>query len=125
MSSYPRPEFTITVHTHRDATHLRLIGELEYDTSAELLNTVKRPLAEHDRLRHLHLDCAQLTFCDTIGLAALLGVRQNTETAGVNLHLDRASDTLRHLLELTGTLEYLTASQPSMSSPNHASKPGS
>jgi anti-anti-sigma factor len=124
MSSYPRPEFTITVHSHREVTHLRLIGELEYDTTTELLNTVKCLLAERDRLRHLHLDCAQLTFCDTVGLAALLSVRQNTETAGVTLHLDRPSDALRRLLELTGTLEHLTAAQP-MSSPNHARTPGS
>jgi anti-anti-sigma factor len=100
-------------HTEADAVHLRLTGELDYDTTPEFLAAVRGILDDCsgiDRrpVRSLHLDCSGLGFCDTMGLFALLTIRRETGAADVRLHLDHRSPALQRLLELTGTLAHLT-----------------
>jgi anti-anti-sigma factor len=110
MSS-PAPELQVSVEVIENVAHIRLAGELDFDTSSDLLATTRRVLAEHARpgsLRQLRLDCAGLSFCDTMGLSALLTIRRDTETAGIELLVANRSVSLQRLLELSGTLDHFS-----------------
>lgn len=103
------PALTMTL-TRRDphTLRVRLSGDLDYVTSDRFLKTVLPPLEDEPDLTDLELDCAELGLCDSAGLAALLQLRRHALTASVGLHLDNRTERLNHLLELTGTLTYLT-----------------
>ncbi|WP_405779850.1 STAS domain-containing protein [Streptomyces sp. NBC_00859] len=99
----PRPSFALTVEPGPDTAHLRLTGELDYDTCAELTRRAGTCLAENPRLRELHLDCAHLTLCDSMGLSTLIQIHRNATAHQVRLHLDNAPPFLERLLAITGT----------------------
>lgn len=120
MSSNPG-FLELSRRTEAHAVHLRLTGELDYDTTPEFLAAVRGILSGHAGLRSLHLDCAGLAFCDTMGLYAFLTIRRETGAADVQLHLDNRSPALQRLLEITGTLTHLTGAVPS--SPSHHGAP--
>jgi anti-anti-sigma factor len=67
-----------------------------------------------DRLTHapavrdVHLDCAEIDFCDSSGLSALILVHHRVTAAGARPHLDNRRPPLNRLLELTGTMAHLT-----------------
>ncbi|MFE0007146.1 STAS domain-containing protein [Streptomyces erythrochromogenes] len=68
-----------------------------------------RLLAARPGLRDLRLDCAGLSAVDSSGLAALLMVRRLADKAGAGLHIDGRTVQLNRILEITGTLDHLTA----------------
>lgn len=92
-----------------DTVRIELRGDLDHHCADLLLDAVTRLLAGRPRPRDLHLDCSGLAATDSSGLSALLMVRRHTDAAGVRLHLDGRPAHLDRLLELTGTLEHLTA----------------
>ena len=111
-TSHP-PSFTLTVEAETTGLVVRVGGDLDYETCDELMRTVDqniavRPTAE-GRLLDLHLDFAGLHGIDSMGLSVLLMIRRRTDAAGVRLHLDERPPHLERLLEITGTLDHLTA----------------
>jgi anti-anti-sigma factor len=108
--------FTVTV-AHAGAANsrsacLRLAGDLDYQTTGTFIDTVDRLLGGQPAPARLHVDCAELTFCDSAGLSGLLLVHRRTGQAGVRLQLDQRPPILDRLLEITGTFEYLVATDP-------------
>lgn len=98
---------------------LYLDGDLDYYTTKDLLNEVREQLTT--RPRHLHLNCAALTFCDTSGISALLEVRRQATTVGTEATLRDLSPRLVRTLQISGLLDYLAGtSQPN----THRSAPG-
>jgi anti-anti-sigma factor len=91
------------------AVRITVCGDLDYDTSQSLLDLVTTVLADNPD-RRVHLDCAELGFCDSYGLAMLLMVHRRVTAAGTTLHLDNRTGGLNRLLELTGTLLTLVGS---------------
>lgn len=91
-----------------DTTRFELRGDLDHYCADLLLEEVERVLADHAGLRELHLHCAGLTAVDSVGLSVLLMVRRRTGAADVRLHVEKRPLRLDRLLELTGTLDYLT-----------------
>ncbi|MER6443796.1 STAS domain-containing protein [Streptomyces venezuelae] len=85
-----------------------LLGDLDHYWADILLEAVEAALAEDTGLRDVHLHCAGLTAVDSSGLSALLMIRRRTGAAGVRLHIEERPLRLERLLELTGTLDYLT-----------------
>ncbi|MFI8266537.1 MULTISPECIES: STAS domain-containing protein [unclassified Streptomyces] len=85
-----------------------LHGDLDHYWADILLEAVEAVLAEYTGLRDVRLHCAGLTAVDSSGLSALLMVRRRTGAAGVRLHVEERPIRLERLLELTGTLDYLT-----------------
>lgn len=94
--------------TARSAT-LRIDGDLDFATTRELTATVTELLRDQPALRHLHLDFADLTFCDSVGLSGLLLVRRRTARVGIQLHLANRPGHLERILDVTGILEHLTS----------------
>jgi len=100
---------TLTSDTPNRSACVRLAGDLDYVTTGQVVEAVSRLLVEQPALRHLHLDCAMLTFCDSAGLSGLLQIHRRVSRAGVQLHLDVRPPHLERILQITGTLEHLTA----------------
>ncbi|HEY9415780.1 MAG TPA: STAS domain-containing protein [Pseudonocardia sp.] len=109
MTFTPSPYLRITSDLGDRTARLALDGDLDYETAPNLGAAVTELLASRPDLRVLYLDCAQLDFCDTIGLAALLEIRKTTGEAGMGLVLDNRTPFLERVLEITGLLHHLTA----------------
>lgn len=106
----PSHPLTLTVAPYdAGAPLLRVTGELDHDTSGELLAVVARQLAARPAPRAVHLDLTGITVCDSMGLSALIMIRRAAESAGVPLLLGEVSPVLSRLLDLTGTRAYLSA----------------
>ncbi|BBF99426.1 MULTISPECIES: STAS domain-containing protein [Pseudonocardia] len=89
-----------------------LSGDLDYETSDELAATADAALQAAVDPHELRLDCSELGFCDSYGLAALLMLRRRTAAAGIALHLDHRGNALDRLLHMTSTWEHLTGERP-------------
>ncbi|MFF8941477.1 STAS domain-containing protein [Streptomyces sp. NPDC014864] len=91
---------------------VRVVGDLDYETSDELVDTVTEELARSGPggapWQDLRLDFAQLTWVDSMGLSALLMIRRRTGAAGVTLHLDNRPEFLDRMLDVTNTYDHLT-----------------
>ncbi|MER5967809.1 STAS domain-containing protein [Streptomyces sp. NPDC002057] len=111
----------MTTHPHylrlttvgiQDSVRIEVHGDLDYDSADLLLEEATAQLAARPALTDLHLHCAGLGAVDSMGLSALLMIGRRTTVAGVRLHLDDRPANLDRLLELTGTLDYLTTPLP-------------
>lgn len=94
----------------RHTVRLALEGDLDYDTSGDVLHQVRLALLDREHVEDLRLDCRELEVVDSMGLSTLLQIHRSAHQDGVRLHLDNIGPALRRLLELTGTYDYLTAS---------------
>jgi anti-anti-sigma factor len=80
-------------------TVLRVHGELDINTADQLRRVVAPQLAAGGRLV---LDLSQVTFCDSTGLAVLVGFHKRLAAAGGELELRSPVQRVRHLLMITG-----------------------
>jgi anti-anti-sigma factor len=96
------PGLRIDLLTDARDSVLRLRGELDPDT-ARLLTTDAEQMVLGGR-RHLVLDCAGVTFCDSFGLRAMLQLWNRVQPDG-SVTIDRPSATLVRILEITGLIE--------------------
>ncbi|MDI5966469.1 STAS domain-containing protein [Streptantibioticus silvisoli] len=85
---------------------LRLFGELDQDSGAQLFTEVGAQ-AEAGR-RWMVLECSQLVFCDSSGLNCLLRVRQLLDRQGGGLFLVRPQKSLALVLSITGIDQVLS-----------------
>ncbi|GGX83930.1 STAS domain-containing protein [Streptomyces minutiscleroticus] len=113
MTACQPVQFSLVTRASSDHTmELAIRGDLDYDTGDEFLTAVNGALDTHAErygpsLRHLHVDCAELTAIDSIGLSALLALRRRTHPAGVTLHFHRRPVHFVRMLEVTGTADHL------------------
>jgi anti-anti-sigma factor len=91
-------------HTGRSV--LLLSGELDILSAPTLHNGVERMIAR-DR-RHLVLDMAGLTFCDSCGLQALLKTQRRLTAAGGTMELTHVHGILQRVLDLTQLSDVFT-----------------
>jgi anti-anti-sigma factor len=78
---------------------IKVVGEMDLDTSDPLRGRVDRALGQHV---HLVLDLSGVTFADSTFLNTLLRARQKALERGGSVSLLAPSDSVRHLLRLTG-----------------------
>ena len=100
---------TLISDTTSRSAILHIAGDVDYTTTPALVEAAVQLLADQPALRDLHLDCAQMTICDSSGISGLITIHHRTSTAGVHLHLDRRPKFFDRILEITGVLEHLTA----------------
>ncbi|MEW1576919.1 STAS domain-containing protein [Streptomyces microflavus] len=110
MTALSSPFFTVTAEEGRSWVRLRLTGDLDYDTSHELVARAAERLADRPDLRDLYLDCAQLRLCDSMGVSALLQVHRDTTARSVCLHVEDAPPFLDRIMRITG-IQHLFARQ--------------
>src|SRR4051794_31844094 len=78
---------------------LRVHGELDISTADQLRLAVAPHLATGTRLA---LDLSEVTFCDSPGLAVLVGFHKRLVAAGGGLELRAPVPRVHHLLTITG-----------------------
>ncbi|MFF9851110.1 STAS domain-containing protein [Streptomyces litmocidini] len=109
MTAFSDHAFGLAIATDQDGVlYAELAGDLAWDVTDELLDTVRAHLSSGPGPSDVHLDCARMTLCDSMGLCAFLAIRRDTEAAGARLHIERRPPFLDRLFLLTGTYEYLT-----------------
>ncbi|MFR0357524.1 STAS domain-containing protein [Streptomyces sediminimaris] len=108
MTTLPPAHLRLTTVGLENGLRVEIDGDLDHETADRLLETVTEQLAGRPDLGHLRLNCARLGVTDSMGLSVLLMIRRRTAAAAVQLHLDDRPANLDRLLEVTGTLEYLT-----------------
>ncbi|GGR74941.1 anti-sigma factor antagonist [Micromonospora fulviviridis] len=98
--------FTVT-RTGLDGSpaRLRLAGELDLSTAPELTAAIDRLAAEGHR--ELLLDLAELTFCDSTGIAAFVRGDNLAAAAGGWLRITGATGRVARVLQMTGLAEVL------------------
>lgn len=123
----PVSRLSLRIEIQQDVVTVHLGGSLEYGVTETLVSSVTEQLdlaREGGRgVRQLRIDMAELTFVDSMGLAALLTVRRCADAQGVALRLDHRPVCLDRLLELTGTLDHLTAPRTGDASSRYSSRP--
>ncbi|GAA3009308.1 STAS domain-containing protein [Streptosporangium longisporum] len=98
---------SITVTDHDTCSVITLVGELDRLSADRLRRTVER-LVDRGRTR-LIADVAELTFCDSVGVWALLECHHHAATMDGWLRVAFVHGTLKRILQIIGT----TRAQPS------------
>ncbi|MFB6805156.1 STAS domain-containing protein [Streptomyces sp. NPDC056387] len=79
---------------------VEVIGELDYDTSADLRDLITTlPLEPGQRLV---LDLARMEFCDSSGITALIAVRNHAQSAGADMALAAVPANTLRVLRVVG-----------------------
>ncbi|MFD9374144.1 STAS domain-containing protein [Streptomyces sp. NPDC059999] len=94
-------------HTDGDLALAHIAGELDIDTAPHL-RTQALALIEQGH-RHLILDLGAVTFCDSSGFNALIGIFRCAKAADGTLVLAAVPDRLERMLTLTGLHALLPA----------------
>lgn len=85
-------------------------GRLDADGAKRLRSDTDQVPAS--RSRHVVVDISRVTFLDSCGLAALVGVRKTARTRGASFTVVCAPGRIRNLLELTGMGDVLHLTDP-------------
>ncbi|MFV0136738.1 STAS domain-containing protein [Streptomyces sp. HMX87] len=87
-------------HTDDGLALAGIAGELDFSTAPDL-RTQALALIEQGH-RHLILDLEAVTFCDSSGFSALVGIWRCATAADGTLVLSAVPDRLQRMLDLTG-----------------------
>ena len=95
-----RAELSITLHRSGDEVVLRLAGEIDMLTAAQLSTVVNEVLT--DPPPRIVLDLAGVTFCDSQGLGTLVVLSRKASHAQSLLVLTNVGEFLLRVLDITG-----------------------
>ena len=97
----PRTQLTVEELTSdsNNGSMLRINGELDISTADQLRRAVAPYVAAGGKLV---LDLSQVTFCDSTGLAVLVGIHKRLTATGGGLELYAPVQRVQHLLTITG-----------------------
>jgi anti-anti-sigma factor len=87
---------------------LALAGELDLATVDQLRLHVKQELITYRSPSRLVVDLAEVSFCDSTGLGALLAAQTDAADHDIALHVINPSGMTRKVMQATGLLEILT-----------------
>ena len=99
--------FGVEVQRHEGLTVLRLSGELDVQPAPNL-RALFDALVE-DRHTRVVVDLRLLTFCDSVGLSALIHGYHACHNAGGSLRVTSDTGLVSRLLHVTGVRQLLTA----------------
>jgi anti-sigma B factor antagonist len=101
-----RPELSIAVQRAPGEVVLKLAGEIDMLTAAQLSSIVNEILAEPPA--RIVLDMGGITFCDSQGLGTLVVLSRKASHAQTVLSLTNVGDFLLRVLDITGLRSALT-----------------
>ncbi|HET7521689.1 MAG TPA: anti-sigma F factor antagonist, partial [Bacillales bacterium] len=85
---------------------IRLEGELDHHTSAELREQVEAALDQGD-IRHIVLNLEQLKFMDSSGLGVILGRYKRIKNIGGEMVVCAISPSIKRLFEMSGMFKII------------------
>jgi anti-anti-sigma factor len=94
--------FGHTVTDHGDHVRLALTGDVDFAAHAVLAEQIGTLVAGG---RAVTVDCAGVTFLDSMGLRALIEGLRAADAEGVGFELARPSQPVLRVMELSGTTE--------------------
>ena len=99
--STPRTQLTVEelASDSNSGSTLRIDGELDISTADQLRRAVAPYVAAGGKLI---LDLSRVSFCDSTGLAVLVGIHKRLAAAGGGLELYAPVQRVQHLLTITG-----------------------
>jgi anti-sigma B factor antagonist len=101
----------ITRHVDDDgAVRLSLAGELDLATRDDLRDRVQETLAATSP-RHLIIDMAGVTFCDSSGMSALVRATKSAADRDLTFQVINVPRYIRQTMEVAGVLDWLTGQQ--------------
>ncbi|MEH1123818.1 STAS domain-containing protein [Micromonospora sp. CPCC 206061] len=101
-----RPELSIAVLRAPGEVVLKLAGEIDMLTAAQLSSVVNEILGEPPA--RIVLDMGGITFCDSQGLGTLVVLSRKASHAQTVLSLTNVGDFLLRVLDITGLRSALT-----------------
>ncbi|MFI0539678.1 STAS domain-containing protein [Streptomyces sp. WSLK1-3] len=108
MSDLSPAEFAVTVVRENSTLIARVGGELDYDTSDDLVTVVTENLnCDEGPPGAVRLDFSELTWIDSSGLSALLMIHRRARALGADFYLDNRPEVLERMLEMTNVLDHL------------------
>jgi anti-anti-sigma factor len=112
--------YSLKITTAARSTSVRIVGDLDYQTTDDLVAVASQLLAQQSGMRGLHLDFSELTFLDSAALSGLLTLYGRASQAGVALHLDHRPQFLDRVLQMTGLFDHfdLTRSDAEIGDPS-------
>jgi anti-anti-sigma factor len=91
-----------------------LAGELDGEEVTRLHDAVAGVPLPGD-IRDLRIDAGELTFLDSAGIRALLGLRERAADAGARVVIDRLTHNVYRVIEIAGLLDIFQISDPAAS----------
>jgi len=92
--------------THDGAQRLVLSGDIDLATVSALREALTRAV-KADTVTAVDVDLTQVDFLDSTGIVALVEGRRLADGAGKGYRVAGAHGMVRHVLEITGVLDYL------------------
>lgn len=93
--------FTVNLDVDGSSAVIALAGGIDLSNADDLLSVgvmaVKTP-----KVTNVSFDMSEVTFLDSTGIGALVRIRNAAEEAEVKVRIDRASDAVVGVLNLTG-----------------------
>ena len=91
-------KFRVEQTARADGTCVAVAGEVDAHTAPQMKAALLEAVSRHQRVT---VDLAAVTFMDSQGLAALLRARQEAESRGGNVRLERVPTRVLKLLRIT------------------------
>lgn len=98
--------YHLTITTASRIATVRIAGDLDYQTTDDLVEVASQLLTHHNELSDLHLDFTEMAYLDSAALSGLLLLHRRTTQAGVELHLDHRPAFLDRVLQVTGLFSH-------------------
>ena len=92
--------FSVQVRTQQGLTEVALSGELDVESAADV--RMLFDMLVEDGQVHVLVDLQLLTFCDSVGLSALISGYHACHTAGGSFRVTRDTGLVSRLLTVTG-----------------------
>jgi anti-anti-sigma factor len=102
------PELTARTTFDGDCATLELAGEIDLSNSTRVNLEFELILSRSPPPTALHVDLAQVTFMDSMGVAVLVTARRNAAAARCHLTVTAMSPAIARLLSMTGLAGVLT-----------------
>lgn len=96
----------INLEIKGDVLCIRLEGELDHHTSAELRDRVETAMDQHD-IRHIVLNLEHLKFMDSSGLGVILGRYKRIKNSDGEMVVCAISPSIKRLLEMSGMFKII------------------
>jgi anti-anti-sigma factor len=111
--------YSLKITTAARSTSVRIAGDLDYQTTDDLVEVASRLLTQQSAMSDLRLDFSELTFLDSAALSGFLTLNDRASQAGVALHLDHRPQFLDRVLQVTGLFDHfdLTRSDAEVGDP--------